>query len=188
MWSALHENYSNAGWSLKLDSFDTPHLFDKKAIAFHFSSHELIALMRDVFARGMPFRFKATGFSMLPFIQDGDLVTITPMTEETPRLGEVVAFVHPVNGNLIVHRIIDRKAGVPVIRGDGVEDETDGLIPEKNLLGRITRVERKSKRIRLGLGPERVFIAWLSRIGLLIPLLTNLAGWRKKILESFSSK
>jgi hypothetical protein len=83
--------------------------------------------MRDVFARGMPYRCKATGFCTLPFIQDGDLITITPMTEETPRLGEVIAFVHPVNANLVVLRIIDCKAGVLVIRGAGIKDEMDDV-------------------------------------------------------------
>ena len=166
---------------MKLDSFDTPHLYVKKAIAFHFSSHELIALMRDVFARGMPFRFRATGWSMLPFINNGDVIILTPIAKQPPRIGEVVAFIHPETGNLIVHRIVGQKGSTHLFRGDANTDQADGLIPIQNLLGRVSQIERNGRRVWLGLGPERVLIAWLSRMGLLIPLGSRVANWRNSL-------
>ena len=43
-------------------------------------------------------------------------------------------------------------------------------------MGRVTRVERNGKEIFFGLGPERFLIAFLTRRGLLFPLLYPL--WR----------
>jgi hypothetical protein len=48
-----------------------------------------------------------------------------------------------------------------------VATEADPAASPDDLLGRVTRVERGGRRVRLGLGLERLAIAWLSRIGLL---------------------
>lgn len=66
--------------------------------------------------------------------------------------------------------MVGRRADSSHIKGDNVPDEAI-LVPGADILGRITRVERYGKRISLGLGPERVLIAFLSRSGLLLPVL-----------------
>jgi hypothetical protein len=162
---------------LKLDSFDPPQVFVTKATEIQLSGQALVDLMQEIFARGMTFRFKATGGSMLPFIINGDVITFTPIANHTPRIGEVVAFIHPETNNLIVHRIIGQKGSSRLFRGDAVTDQTDGLIPIQNLLGRVSQIERNGRQIWLGLGPERVLIAWLSRLNLLIPLGAWIANW-----------
>ena len=70
-----------------------------------------------------------------------------------------------------------------LIRGDGVADQCDGLIPFEHVLGQITCVERSGKRIRMGFGPERFIIAGFSQFGLLVPLSSTLAVWRQKFGE-----
>ena len=104
---------------------------------------------------------------MTPFIQDGDLITVHPIQESLPDIGEVVAFTRPGTGKLVVHRIIRKLTGAVLIRGDGVLTGSDGIIPMGNLLGRVTRIERNNKAVWLGLGPERYLIAWLARINML---------------------
>jgi len=132
-------------------------------------------LIEEVIAKDCPFRFQARGFSMSPFIKDEDLITIFPCSDRSPRLGDVVAYIQPESRKLIVHRIIDRKKGDCCTKGDSM-DSPDGWIPGDKIIGRVGRVERKGKPISLGLGPERVAVAILSRENLLMRLSSLL--WR----------
>ena len=109
---------------------------------------------------------------MHPFIHDGDLLTIYPQNGCSPRLGEVVACCHPETGRLVVHRVVARRAGGVLLQGDNTL-AADGYIASGNVLGRVTRVARQGSRVRLGLGPERCFIALLARHGLLQPVLNR---------------
>ena len=133
----------------------------------------LVELLRAVLDRGEPFRFEAPGFSMSPFIQDSDAITVSPLSGAAPRLGDVVAFLRPDSGKLIVHRVVGKRGDAFLVRGDNAE-EGDGLVPRANILGRVTRVERDGTRVYLGLGPERYLIAFLTRWGLLRLLLLSM--------------
>ena len=152
-----------------------PALFSTKEGELYLSGPALFELLQAVFDKGMSFRFKAKGFSMSPFIKDGDVVTIFPLAGASPRLGDVVVFVHPEMGRLIIHRVAGKRGDSILIRGDNTND-ADGLIPKANILGRVTKVERDEKEVFLGLGPERILIAFLTRKKLLFPLL--LPVWR----------
>jgi len=126
--------------------------------------------MQEVLSKGVPFRFCARGWSMTPFIQDGDVICVSPLLHTEPGLGEVVAFTRPETEKLVVHRIIGRHRTDYRIQGDNSAGQVDGLIPKKNILGRVTRVERKGRKVWLGLGPERFLVAFLSRTKLLSPV------------------
>ena len=115
---------------------------------------------------------------MTPFICDGDVITIAPFHKRSPGLGDVVAFTHPVEGNLVVHRIVAKVNNHALLFGDNIPDQPDGIIPSERLLGRVIHIDRDHRRILLGLGPERFVIAWLSRARLLLPLRTMVASWR----------
>jgi len=134
------------------------------------SGPALQEFLRAVLAKGVPFRFKARGFSMHPFIQDEDVVTVLPMEGKQPRMGEVAAFFHPHTRKLVVHRILARRDGGYLLRGDNTP-ESDGLIPSEGLLGRVARVERNGQRVRVGQGMARILIAFLSRHDLLQPII-----------------
>jgi hypothetical protein len=110
---------------------------------------------------------------MHPFIKDGETITVCPVGEGRWRSGDVAAFCHPETGRLTVHRIVKKNARGCLLRGDNC-DEADGLIPAARLLGRVTQVGGKNRRVRLGLGPERFFLALLSRYHLLQPLLNRI--------------
>ena len=118
--------------------------------------------MRAVLSRGVPFRFRARGCSMHPFVQDADVVTVHPLGKARIGAGDIVAFTHPGAGKLVVHRVAARTGGGLLMKGDNAEC-ADGIVPLENVLGRVSRVEREGRRIRLGAGPERALIAWLSR-------------------------
>ena len=134
------------------------------------SGPALVELLRAVLGKGAPFRFRVRGFSMSPFIKDGDVVTLSPLSVRSQRVGNVVAFLYPGSGKLAIHRVVEKKGDSSLIMGDS-NPGPDGLIPEKNILGVVRKVERDGRRVYLGLGPERLVIAYLNRRRLLFPLL-----------------
>lgn len=107
---------------------------------------------------------------MHPFIKDGDVLTLFPLGCRPVRLGEVVACCHPDTGKLVVHRVVARRIGGVLLQGDNIP-AADCYIATGEVLGRVTRVARQGRRVRLGLGSERAFIALLARHGLLLPVL-----------------
>ena len=68
-----------------------PKLSVRAGSELQLSSRALAELMKNVLARGLPFRFRVRGWSMTPFIRDFDVVTVVPLGS-TPRTGDVVAF------------------------------------------------------------------------------------------------
>ena len=52
---------------------------------------DLIKLTKDILEKGLPIRLRASGFSMSPFIKSGDVITIIPLKNHLPRIGDVVA-------------------------------------------------------------------------------------------------
>lgn len=122
----------------------------------------LLPIAQEILAKGARLRFCARGESMLPFIQDSDVLTITPLFSSLPRLGEVVAFVHPDSHNFTVHRVIRARRHQYLLKGDSVRT-VDGWIHLCNILGRVISVERLGKAVPFGLGAERIAIALLQR-------------------------
>jgi phage repressor protein C with HTH and peptisase S24 domain len=146
-----------------------PALFTKKREELSLSTQQLEKLMRGVLDKGACFRFQGKGFSMSPFIKDGDVLTIVPVQGSAPGFGDVVVFTHPNTSKLIIHRIIGKRAGSYLTKGDNAPEE-DGLISRAAIVGQVAKVERDGKYISLGLGPDRFIIAFVTRTGLL-PLL-----------------
>lgn len=126
------------------------------------SNSDLIELIQDAFTKGISFRFQAKGFSMLPFIRDGDVITLTSLSRSCITFGDSVAFIHPETGKLVIHRLISRHGNSYIIKGDNVF-KPDGLITREDILGYVARVERNGKKALFGFGPERFLIALLSR-------------------------
>lgn len=133
-------------------------------------------------------RFTAPGKSMLPFVRDGDILTITPLSQAKLNIGNVVAFIHPTNKNLLVHRVIDKQGSQFLIKGDNGLLLTDGWIHESQLIGCVTRVERDKKKIRFGFGLERYLIAFLSKYNLLTRIYYQLGRIRTKTSRKYPTR
>lgn len=147
------------------------------------SGRALIDLMQAVLARGRPFRFRAKGWSMAPFVRDGDDICVSPLSPDGPSAGEVVAFVRPESEQLVVHRVIARGREAWVIQGDNTPGMADVAVPLENILGRVSQVTRNGRAVWCGLGPERRLIALLSRAGWLLPLRNRLAPLFRPVLR-----
>jgi len=131
---------------------------------FPLPGDSLSELMRQVLAKGKPFRFKARGLSMSPFIKDGDVLTVTPLAT-APRTGDVAAFLHPATGRLVVHRLVRKRAGRYQFKGDNADEVEHGL-PIERIVGLVTSVERDGLELGLRRRAGRT-VAGLSRTGLL---------------------
>ena len=131
-----------------------------------YTSEIRLELLKTVLEGGHQFRMRAPGFSMHPFIRNRDIITIAPLPPESPIPGDVVAFVRPDTGKLVVHRVVKRTGEFCLVKGDNCGDP-DGFIPQTSLLGIVTRVERNGRDVRAGLLYGRPMIAVLNRFGLL---------------------
>lgn len=148
-----------------------PDLSRRETSELRLSGKSLVELMKAVLDKGCAFRFRARGWSMTPFIHDGDVITVSPIKGRKPGMGDVVAYTHPDSEKLVVHRLIQRQAGEWIILGDNNPDASYERVPACCLMGRVTDIERDGRTVRLGLGYERYLIASLSRIHFLTPLL-----------------
>lgn len=99
---------------------------------------------------------------MSPFIRDGDVVTISPLSSLPVSVGRSVAFVHPQSEKLVIHRIVGKNTNYYLIKGDNVFT-ADGFIPQENILGAISKIERNGRKVFFGQGIERSIIAFLSK-------------------------
>lgn len=108
------------------------------------SAPVILELIAAVHEKGASFRFQAKGFSMTPAIRDGDVITVSPLAGVMPSRGDVVAFRHPDRPQMLVHRVLHSRERKYYIKGDNAP-EGDGWVPAENILGLISRVERRGK-------------------------------------------
>jgi hypothetical protein len=163
-------------FQMPLDTRCENAVYAERGLELSLSSRPLKQLLIDILHKGAAFRFRAKGFSMSPFIKNGDVITVAPLRGKKPRLGDVVAFINPRTEGLVVHRVVGKRGKNHLyIRGDNLPTRSH-IVPIGPILGRVERIERDGKAVTLGLGLEKTFIALLSRRGLLLPVLLPL--WR----------
>jgi hypothetical protein len=129
----------------------------------------VLELVRQLLDDGLSVRLEVTGSSMSPFVRGGDVVTLAPPGEGPIRRGEVVAVLARRHW-LVIHRVVAASPAGLETRGDALDRPDEG-VSRSDVVARLRRVERRGRRIRLGLGPERRVLAWLSRRGWLVPWL-----------------
>ncbi|MBD3386644.1 hypothetical protein GF407_17205 [candidate division KSB1 bacterium] len=127
----------------------------------------LLELIRSVLDQNAHFRFKAGGGSMSPFIRNNDLITLAPVDSRPIRSGDIVAFIHPYSKQLVIHRVVGTCKEQFRLKGDNIGSE-DGLISKRSIVGKVVDIQGHPCRNRIGLGPGRILIAFLSRNNLLI--------------------
>ena len=139
----------------KNNSGSSPYL--RKQDGLSLSGGALREVLESILEKGVPFRVKARGFSMTPFIKNNDVITISPLVSQPLHIGEVVAFIHPETGKVGVHRLVKKIGNGYFIRGDNLPFH-DGLIPRDQILGVVSQVVRNGKKVRWIYGPARLVI------------------------------
>jgi hypothetical protein len=107
------------------------------------------------------------GASMQPWVRPKDIALIRQISIENVRCGDVVLFRR--ENHLFVHRIVERRGSLNASqlfsKGDA-HPTSDGVVQEKELLGRVMRIYRNGRRIDLD-APRQLalglFISQLSQ-------------------------
>lgn len=107
-----------------------------ESLAFHL-------LTSDLISAGYGLRFQAVGRSMLPTIQDGEIVHVKPVATGMLRIGDIVLL--RSGEQFKAHRIIRKRGRRFITRGDAGVD-SDGEIRCDQILGRVTAKEADNSR------------------------------------------
>ena len=102
-------------------------------------SPRFVQALDDVLRQGHSARFRATGWSMHPAIRNGETITVEPLGESPPRVGDVLLYRQ--GSGAIAHRVVRVEASAVrptqlVLRGDAADD-CDAPIAIDLVLGRV---------------------------------------------------
>jgi len=124
---------------------------------------------RQLLSRSLPVELRMSGSSMSPGIEDGDIITVEPITAEPIKAGDIVLY-HSRFDTAVIHRVVrlERSSSERCIvtRGDAAS-HNDGPVPLHRVLGRVSRVERAGERIRMvvpKLSLSQTLLSWLLRL------------------------
>jgi len=117
---------------------------------------------RQQLARSIPLEIRMSGSSMRPAIEDGDLITILPVSD-TIRPGDIVLYQSRFD-TAVIHRVIriDRSSSerMVVTRGDA-SSQNDLPVPLHRILGVVKGVKRAGENVNMA-GPKKRLSPWLS--------------------------
>jgi ribosomal protein S18 acetylase RimI-like enzyme len=157
---------------------------------------QIRALASEVLSRGAPFRFQAHGWSMRPFVRDGDFLTVEPSGPKDLSVGDVALYVGHCE-RLTAHRVVRVEARDGrtefLMRGDSQLDPVE-RVPAALVLGRCRRIERADKTIDLDQPVQRLAaLLWrtlhpLGSVLLWLPEVAARGGlWLLARLQAFSA-
>ena len=119
----------------------------------HLRDADLLELSKDIFRKGKSARFQAKGWSMRPFIRDGDFIVVSPIENSSIKTGDVV-FCITTENKVIVHRVIKKHKKdkdnriTMLIKGDATFSSPE-KVEMQNVLGKVVEVERNGQKKRL---------------------------------------
>ena len=109
------------------------------------------SLRKQLIENNHAVKIVASGYSMFPFMRNGDIQTISPFPIEEIQIGDVAVFER--NNDWISHRVIDiRKTNnetTLVLRGDTCI-QIDPLVTKENYIGKTVAFERVGKVYEVG--------------------------------------
>jgi signal peptidase len=115
-------------------------------------------LSAEILRQGGSFQFRAHGASMVPFVRDGDLLTIAPADAAALEIGDV-ALCRTRRDRIIAHRVVGWtvQGGERMLetRGDA-RLASDRPVPADCVLGRVVHIQRAGRGYRLDRGPWRL--------------------------------
>lgn len=126
-------------------------------------TEEQLAILRGRLNATGSARVKVGGWSMWPFLREGDVLLLNKQAPPY-RFGAVVGAL--AGTQFIAHRVVGSKGGQYLIRGDYAPGSAS-WIEARDILGVVTSRERRGRASRFWLMPPGFWMAvWLS-----VPLL-----------------
>ena len=108
------------------------------------NTQEAISLRKQLIENNHAVKIVASGYSMFPFMRNGDVQTISPVPIAEIKVGDVAVFER--DNDWISHRVIDiRKTKneiTLILRGDTCI-QLDPLVTKANYIGKTVGFERK---------------------------------------------
>jgi len=120
------------------------------------NKNDFFPLATEVLAGDGMFTFRALGYSMMPFIYSGDVLTVQPIGLDKLKAGHIVLFRGAMD-NPVAHRVISKTfldGGFMVQTMGDALFQPDGLVGGEKILGRIISVRRGHRVICLDQWPH----------------------------------
>lgn len=124
-----------------------------------------LEVLKCALERGASMRMTVYGESMMPFLRNGDVVTISPLEGRPPQIGDILAFEKPGARKLVIHRLVRKCEYGYELKGDNCR-RPDETASEFHLQGVVAQIERNNRKKTLGTGKSKRWIAVLSKINL----------------------
>lgn len=123
------------------------------------SGSEFYELGRELIESGHSLHLRVRGGSMFPWIRDGDLVQVSPVTMDEVEEGDILFFRR--GRMLLAHRVVERRVDGQkvqlITRGDSHSQDDGPIGRPEDLIGRVERVYRGRRIIALDRGlPRRI--------------------------------
>jgi signal peptidase I len=118
------------------------------------SKQQKNSLIKELLKTGVMLRIQVTGFSMEPFLSNGDIVKIQKVRPDALLPGDLVFFINRQE-SLILHRLIKKKkAANGTIRlqtkGDALAC-CDEIFKPDHLIGKVCMIEKKNSARQINL-------------------------------------
>ena len=130
------------------------------------NTQEATSLRKQLIENNHAVKIVASGYSMFPFMRNGDIQTISPIPMEEIQIGDVAVFER--NNDWISHRVIEiRKTNnetILILRGDTCI-QIDPLVTKENYIGKTVAFERVGKVYEIGsFKRKNKRIVWLGAL------------------------
>lgn len=127
--------------------------------------YELSEAMSLVLEAGGEISFVTSGFSMLPLLRNKMDKVFLKKNERLPKKGDVI-FYRRENGAYVLHRIIGKKNGGYVLRGDNQTDIEYGVSNEQILATLQKVIRADGKEIKCDSVRYRLYVLFLPFVRL----------------------
>jgi signal peptidase len=143
---------------------------------------ELEELSTEILEQGGSLRFKAHGYSMSPFIRDGDVLTTQSIESADLEVGDVALY-RSAGNRLVAHRVVGKRKEngrlTLVMRGDSQSGSTE-LVYADQILGRVVSIQRGDKVFLMNRNALRLAAILWGKSSPYGPWLMRLAGKTKR--------
>ncbi|MFC2064440.1 signal peptidase I [Chloroflexota bacterium] len=130
------------------------------------SNIKQLELLKYALEQKVSVRMTVYGDSMTPFLRNGDVILLSPLENNPPKIGDILAFEQTGIQKLVIHRIVHIDPEGFEMKGDN-HHRSDGIILPRQILGRVINIEHNHKNANIGISRVKSWIAWLSKIDLL---------------------
>jgi signal peptidase I len=128
---------------------------------FNLESPDFLERSRQNLSRSLTVEICMSGSSMRPAIEDGDLVTIEPISDGRINQGDIILYQSRFD-TAVIHRVvrIERSSNdrTVITRGDAAT-QNDLAVPLNKVLGRVKHIERAGEQIKM-IQPKSKFSQW----------------------------